>query len=226
MPYDVNHVVTTGELQYVAQTFKLETDKALKSLTVTGRTISFFTSEDGTGTAAATIDIPKDLFLDQAKTKFESNFEFTAAKYPGAVNPSLDGKQVFVLAVRGSTEPTAGTAQDTVSYSFIDVSSLVDTYTTAAGVSSQVLTISGYTITFNISSTAGNIISADQNGLYATNRLQTFTPGNIVVSDENGAPIDGDVLAENIITTADRATREEIIEMLTEVGFTVPTSGD
>ena len=224
MPYDVNHVLTVGEAQYIAETFKLETDKALKSLTVTGRTISFYTSEDATGTPAATIDIPKDLFLDQAQTKFEGNFAFTAAKYPGAVNPSLDGKQVLVLAVKGSTDPVSGTAQDTISYSFIDVSSLVDTYTTAAGISSQVLTISGYTVSFNISSTAGNILRADENGLYATNRLSSFTPGNIVVSDSNGAPQDGDILAENIITTADRATRAEITEMLAAVGFNVSNS--
>ena len=224
MPYDVNHVLTVGEAQYIAETFKLETDKALKSLTVTGRTISFYTSEDATGTPAATIDIPKDLFLDQAQTKFEGNFAFTAAKYPGAVNPSLDGEQVLVLAVKGSTDPVSGTAQDTISYSFIDVSSLVDTYTTAAGISSQVLTISGYTVSFNISSTAGNILRTDENGLYATNRLSSFTPGNIVVSDSNGAPQDGDILAENIITTADRATRAEITEMLAAVGFNVSNS--
>ena len=224
MPYDVNHVVTISEAQYIAETFKLETDKAIKSLTVTGRTISFFTSEDATGTAVATIDIPKDLFLDQAQTKFESNFAFTAAKYPGAVNPSLDGKQVLVLAVRGSTDPASGTAQDSVSYSFIDVSSLVDTYTTAAGVSSQVLTISGYTVSFNISSTPGNILSADANGLFATNRLSSFTQGNIVTSDSNGAPQDGGILAANIITTADRATRAEITEMLAAVGFNVSNS--
>lgn len=224
MPYDVNHLVTTAELKQAATVFKLESDKAIKSLAVSGRTISFFTSENATGTAVATVDIPKDLFLDQAKTTFVQNFTFSAASYPGAVNPSLDGKPVFVLAVKGSTDPANGTASDTVTYSFLDVSALVDTYETAAGISSQVLTISGYTVSFNISSTAGNIIRSDAGGLYATNRLGTYTAGNIVTSDTNGAPQDGGIPASTIIVDSDVATMAEINEMLTEVGFTVPNS--
>ena len=224
MPYNVNHLVTTAELKQAATVFKLESDKAIKSLAVSGRTISFFTSENGTGTAVATVDIPKDLFLDQAKTTFVQNFTFSAATYPGAVNPSLDGKPVFVLAVKGSTDPANGTANDTISYSFIDVSALVDTYTTAAGTSSQVLTISGYTVSFNISSTAGNIITADAGGLYATNRLSSFTAGNVVTSDTNGAPQDGGIPASTLLVNGDVATMAEINEMLAEVGFTIPNS--
>ncbi|MBR0035731.1 MAG: hypothetical protein IJP54_08635 [Synergistaceae bacterium] len=224
MPYNVNHLVTTAELKQAATVFKLESDKAIKSLAVSGRTISFFTSENGTGTAVATVDIPKDLFLDQAKTTFVQNFTFSAATYPGAVNPSLDGKPVFVLAVKGSTDPANGTANDTISYSFIDVSALVDTYTTAAGTSSQVLTISGYTVSFNISSTAGNIIKSDAGGLYATNRLSSYTAGNIVTSDANGAPQDGGIPASTLLVNGDVATMAEINEMLAEVGFTIPNS--
>ena len=224
MPYDVNHLVTIGELKQTAQVFKLEADKALKSLSVSGRTISFFTTEDGSGTAAATVDIPKDLFLDQAQTKFESNFEFTAAKYPGAVNPSLEGKPVFVLAVKGSNDPASGTASDTISYSFLDVSALVDTYTVKAGDSAKILSISGYEVEFKISSVAGNIITANSDGIYATNRLASFTQGNIVTSDANGAPQDGAIPASTILVDSDVATMAEINEMLTEVGFTVPNN--
>ncbi len=224
MPYDVNHLVTTAELKQAATVFKLESDKAIKSLSVSGRAISFFTTEDASGTAVATVDIPKDLFLDQARTQFVQNFTFSAATYPGAVNPSLDGKPVFVLAVKGSTDPDNGTANDTISYSFLDVSALVDTYITAAGTSSQVLTISGYTVSFNISSTAGNIITSDAGGLYATNRLASFTAGNVVTSDTNGAPQDSGIPASTIIVDGDVATMAEINEMLTDVGFTIPNS--
>ena len=217
MPYDINHLVTTGELKTVAQIFKLETDKAIKSLSVSGRIISFFTSEDASGTPVTTIDIPKDLFLDQARTTFVQNFTFSAATYPGAVNPSLDGKPVFVLAVKGSTDPANGTANDTINYSFLDVSALVDIYETAAGVSSQVLTISGYTVSFNISATAGNIITAKNDGLYATNRLASFTQGNIITSDPNGAPQDGGIPASTLVVDSDIATSAEITEMLAEV---------
>ena len=224
MPYDANHVVKTSELKYVAQIFKGETDKALKSLAVTGRTINFYKSDDATGTAAATIDLPKDLFLDQLHTTFVPNFTFSAATYEGATNPNLDGKAVFVLAVKGSKDPANGAADDTISYSFIDVSALVDTYTVKTGDSAKILTISGYEVEFKISNTAGNIIMANSDGIYATNRLETFTQGNLVMSDENGAPSDAGVLASTVITTADMATRAEIEEMLTEVGFTLPVS--
>lgn len=217
MPYDVNHLVTLGEMKQVAQVFKLESDKALKSLTVLGRKISFFTSEDGTGTPVATVDIPKDLFLDQAKTTFVQSFAFSATTYPGAVNPSLEGKPVFVLAVKGSTDPASGTASDTVSYSFLDMSTLVDTYTAKPGDSEKILVIAGREIEFKISATAGNILQVNSNGLYATNRLQSFTAGNIVQSDANGAPQDGGIAANSILVDGDVATSSEVSEMIDEV---------
>ena len=132
MPYDLNHLVTLGELKQTSQAFKVESDKALKYVAVSGNTISFFTSEDGSSTADFTVDFPTELFLDLARTTFVQNFAFSAAQYPGATNPSLDGKPVFVLGIKGTTNPTSGTAEDTISYSFIDVSALVDTYETAS----------------------------------------------------------------------------------------------
>ena len=217
MAYDVNHLVTLSELKQAAQVFKVESDKAIKSLSVSGRTISFFTTENATGTALATVDIPKDLFRVQARTQFVQSFTFNAATYPGAVNPSLDGKPVFVLAVRGSTDPANGTVNDTVSYSFLDVSALVDTYTVKSGDSAKVLTIAGYEVEFKISATAGNILTANSDGLYATNRLGSFTQGNIVTSDANGAPQDGGIPASTILVDGDVATAAEVTEMLNEV---------
>ncbi len=163
------------------------------------------------------MDFPNELFLDQTRTQFVPSFAFNASTYPGATNPSLDGKPVLVFAVKGTTDRTNGTANDTFTYSFMDMSTLVDTYTTAAGASSQVLTINGYTVTFNISSTAGNIITADANGIYATNRLASFTAGNIVTSDANGAPQDGAIPANTILVDGDVATTAEVTEMLAEV---------
>lgn len=217
MPYDVNHLVTLAELKQTAQAFKVESDKAIKYVAVSGNTISFFTSEDGTSTAAFTVDFPTELFLDQTRTQFVSNFAFSAASYPGAVNPSLDGKPVLVFAVKNTTDRSSGTANDTFSYSFMDMSTLVDTYKTAQGVSSQVLTINGHTVTFNISSTAGNIIKSDAGGIYATNRLSSYTEGNIVTSDTNGAPQDGGIPASTLLVDGDVATPAEVTEMLAEV---------
>ena len=217
MPYNADHLVTLAELKQTAQAFKVENDKAIKYVAVTGNTISFFTSEDGSSTAAFSIDFPTELFLDQTRTQFIANFAFTAASYPGAQNPSLDGKPVLVFAVKNTTDRTSGTASDTFTYSFMDMSSLVDTYETAQGVSSQVLTISGYTVTFNISSTPGNIIKADAGGIYATNRLESYTEGHIVTSGANGAPQDGGIPASTLLVDGDVATPAEVTEMLSEV---------
>lgn len=56
-------------------------EKAIKSLDVTGNTISFFTSTDKTGDAAFTVDFPAEMFLDQTKTEFVPSFAFSAATY-------------------------------------------------------------------------------------------------------------------------------------------------
>ncbi len=217
MPYNADHLITLAELKLAAQAFKVESDKAIKYIAVSGNTISFFTTEDANSTAAFSVDFPTELFLDQSRTRFEPNFAFTATAYPGAQNPSLDGKPVLVLGVKGTTNPTTGTASDSIAYSFLDMSVLVDVYETAAGVSSQVLTIADYTVTFNISSTPGNIIKSDAGGIYATNRLSSFTQGNIVMSDEHGAPQDGNIKASEIIVDGDIATPAEVTEMLGEV---------
>ena len=224
--YDVNHLVTVGELKQTAQAFKLETDKAIKSASVQGNTISLFTTEDGSGTAAYTIDFPKDFLLDQAKTLFVPNFTFSAATYPGAVNPSLDGKPVFVLAVKGTTDVASGTANDTVNYSFMDMSALVDTYSVKAGDSEKILTISGYEIEFKISSESNNAIIVKNDGIYVdisgkTDKPATATTDNVAVFDANRNPIDSGIAKDNIVQKSDIATTAEITAMLSDIGLGV-----
>lgn len=222
MAYDVNKLVTTGELKQAAQVFKMESDKAIKSLSVSGNTISFFTSEDGSGTAVGTVDFPKELFLDQTKTDFESNFAFTAQKFPGAVNPSLEGKPVLIFAVKGTTDASSGTASDTYSYSFIDVSALVDTYTVKAGDSTKVLSISGYEVEFKISPDADNAFEATANGAKVNitgkaDKVASATADNLSALDANGNLVDSGIPKAMVLKKANVATSEEITEMLTEV---------
>lgn len=224
--YDVNHLVTLGELKQTAQAFKLETDKAIKSVSVQGNTISLFTTEDGSGTAAYTIDFPKDFLLDQAKTLFVPNFTFSAATYPGAVNPSLDGKPVMVLAVRGTTDVASGTASDTVNYSFMDMSALVDTYSVKAGDSQKILAISGYEIEFKISSENNNAIVVKNDGIYVdisgkADKPETAAVDNVAVFGANKNPVDSGIAKSNILQKSDRATTAEVTAMLSEVGLGV-----
>ena len=222
MAYDINHLATVGQLKTVALRMKEGLDGTIKSLSVSGNTISFFTSEDGTGTAAYTVDFPKDLFLDQARTSFVSNFTFAAATYPGATNPNLDGKPVMVLAVKGTTDPANGTASDTITYSFLDMSTLVDTYTVKSGDSAKVLVISGYEIEFKVSSAANNALTVQNDGLHVdisgkTDKVTNATAGHVASLDANGNLLDSGVIAENVVTTADIATSAEVTEMLGEV---------
>ncbi|MBQ3446944.1 MAG: hypothetical protein IJG37_04790 [Synergistaceae bacterium] len=189
--------------------------------------------------AAAIQALPTEMFLDQAKTAFIPNFVFNGTTYAGASNPNLDGKPVLVLAVKG-IDHTNNNAE-TTTYSFLDVSTLVDTYTTASGDSSKVLTIAGYTVTFNVSadtanavevlidgiavkvsSTANNALVKDANGLFVditgkADKATNPTAGHVAGLDANGNPTDTGIVAANVLTTADVATDAEVTEMLNEV---------
>ena len=173
MAYEVNSFVKLGELKTLTERTKAEinkvataADNSIKYVGVSGNTISFWKDADHTGTADYTIDFPTELFLDQTRTTFVPDFTFTAANYPGAVNPGLDGKPVLVFAVKNTTDRASGTVDDTYSYSFLDMSTLVDTYTAKAGDSAKILNISGYEIEVKISSSANNAITVKDDGLH------------------------------------------------------------
>ena len=100
---------------------QIAAEKAIKSVGVTGNTISFFASTDKTGTAAFTVDFPTEMFLDQTKTEFVPSFAFSETTYPGATDPKLEGKPVMVLAVKGENP-------NSCTYSFLSMAALVDTY--------------------------------------------------------------------------------------------------
>ena len=179
------------------------------------------------------------MFLDQAKTAFIPNFVFNGTTYAGASNPNMDNKPVLVLAVKG-IDHTNNDAE-TITYSFLDVSTLVDTYTAASGDSAKILTINGYTIAVNISadtnnavevpndgiavrvsSTTNNALTKDANGLYVditgkTDKVTNATAGNVAGLDASGNLTDSGLVAANILTTADVATDAEVAEMLDEV---------
>ena len=170
MAYNANALVRLAALKALAEKTKAEIDnintdvsKAIKSLGVSGNTVSFYTSADKSGTAAFTFDFPKELFLDQAKTTFVQKFAFSTETYPGATDPKLAGKPVMVLAVKGQNP-------DSCSYSFLDMSALVDTYKAKATGkdASTTVTIAGYEVDVkvNVSAAAGNALVLKDDGLY------------------------------------------------------------
>lgn len=173
-------------------------EKAIKSLDVTGNTISFFTSTDKAGTAAFTVDFPTEMFLDQTKTEFVPSFAFSETTYPGATDPKLEGKPVMVLAVKGENP-------DSCAYSFLSMAALVDTYKAKATGKdkSTTVTIAGYEVDVkvNVSAAAGNILTLKDDGLYVptpektdisgkADKVKSATAGNFAALDADGNPTD------------------------------------
>lgn len=187
---NVNDLVKVSGLKAVAQRVKNELDTldtkftgSFRSLSVSGNTVSFFTSTDAGGTAVATFDFPEEIFLQQTGTQVVENFAWSAATYPSSTNPNLDGKVVLVLAIRGdkATNPT-------VKYSFVDMAKVVKTYT--AGDNS--ININGSQISVKVSAVTGNLLELGNDGLF-------------VGSDDTKV----DVVAGKQLSTEDYTTAEK-----------------
>ena len=194
--YNVNDSVKLGGLKALAlrtktelTTLETKINATFKSLSVSGNTVSFYGSTDGTGTALATFDFPEELFLDQASTTLAQNFAWSAATYPGSTNPNLDGKTVLVLGVKGdATTPT-------VKYSFVSLEKLIDIYT--AGDNS--IDIDGYSVSVKISATTGNLLELKNDGLFVgsddskIDKVTNAVTGNFATWGTSGALIDSGV---------------------------------
>lgn len=185
---------------------KTAAENAFKSAKVDGNSVQFFTSADKTGTAAFTFDFPKEIFLDQTKTEFVDVFAWSETSYPGSTNPNLEGKPVMVLAVKGS--------DDTCTYSFLNMASLVDTYKakTQGKDASTTIEIAGYEVEVkvNISKADDNALELKDDGLYVPKAKETdisgkadkvakATAGNLAGLDENGNLTDSGKKASDFV---------------------------
>lgn len=173
----------------------MPTSDAIRSGELVDHVAKFYTTPDKSGDPAFTMDIPEEMFLDQTKTQFVADFAWSAVTYPGSTNPNLDGKPVFVLAVKGE-DPTANP-----SYSFVNMQLLVDVYSGGSGDGSTTVTVSGYQISVNVnlSNNPGNILTKDANGkLFAAHqdvsgkadKDTNAVEGNFAAFDANGNPVD------------------------------------
>lgn len=239
--YDETKLTRLGALKALAE--KVKTDyatkeelktvngdaaKALKSGKVSGNTVNLYTSADGTGDAAFTFDFPAELFLDQTKTTFVEKFAFSADTYAGATNPKLNGKPVMVLAVKGQNPAS-------VTYSFLNMEKLVDTYSakTTGKDASTTVEISGYEVEVkvNLSKAANNALVLKDDGLHVdisgkADKVAGATSGNFASLDANGNLKDSGkkaadfVAAEagkRLITDAEGTKLEGIAEGATKV---------
>lgn len=142
----------------------IDTDKniALKKVLYKDNSLKFYKNPNAveTDTPEFKIDLPVEYFLDQTQTSFISEFIWSDTVYPESVNPNLDGFPVFVLAVKG--------ADGTVSYSFINMKSLMNVYQASTNTSTVTVSIDDNTNTIsaiaNLSSDNGNALTVGTDG--------------------------------------------------------------
>lgn len=210
MAYDVNKLVKLASLKALAEKVNTELTPvkaaaidAFKSGKVEGNKVKLFTSPDKTGVAAFEFDFPVEMVLDQAKTAFVPQFTWSLETYPGSEDPGLNGKPVMVLAVKGS--------DGSVTYSFMGMASLVDTY--KAKVSgkdaSTTVTIAGYEmdVKVNISKELNNVLEVRADGLYVpktdisgkADKVQPAVDGNFAGLDASGNLVDSGKKAADFV---------------------------
>lgn len=199
---------------------------AFKSGKVDGNTVTFYTSSDKTGDPVFTLDFPTEMFLDQTKTTFVPSFSFADGSYMGATDPKMDGKPVMVLAVKGEGKTAS------VTYSFLDMAALVDTYKakTDGKDKSTTITVSGYEIDVkvNISTDANNALTlGSDGGLFVpeaeeqdvsgkADKKVPAASGNLAGLDESGNLTDSGIAGAKVLTEDDIKdyTAEEIAALL------------
>ena len=227
MSYDVKKLTRLQDLKTLATTINenFATKEEIASLAtsfksgeVAGNTVKLYTTEDKSGTPAFSFDFPTELFLDQTKTQFVSEFAFDADTYAGATDPNLEGKPVMVLAVKGGS--------DAITYSFLNMAALVDTYKAKAGDGTATVTVSGYEISVdvNISAEANNALVKKGDGLYVPKSDVVDISGKSATdfSKVEASTTAGAISVDGAdVTVVEIATDAEVKEMLDEI-FGVP----
>ena len=178
------NLATVAHVTSLAQRVKTELDKVdaknFGDVAIADGQLKFF-AKTGDATPLKTIDLPEELFLDQVRTTFVPTFVFSNASYPGATNPNLDGKPVLVLAVKGDK-----TTNPTLTYSFVNLEKLVDTYTAQ----NAAISVAGNSIGVKLSADSGNILSIANDGLKGEMKVAGASAGNFAIFGANGAIVD------------------------------------
>ena len=171
--------VTTAMTRVKTELDKLDA-KNYGDVAIADGQLKFF-AKTGDATPLKTIDLPEELFLDQVRTTFVPTFVFSNASYPNAVNPNLDGKPVLVLAVKENkdTDPK-------ITYSFVNLEKVVDTYTAQ----NAAISVAGNSIGVQLSADSGNILSIANDGLKGEMKVAGASAGNFAIFDANGAIVD------------------------------------
>ncbi len=234
MAYDLNKIAKLKVINDLAERIQarlnaLETaDAPIKSVAVVGNALNFFNTTDTSTAAAFTINLPSEISLDAATTHLISTFTFNADLYVGATNPNLNGKPVLVLGVKTKSNDGQTT---TLSYSFIDVSSLVDVYTA----SDTSIVITDNKIKANVSADSDNMLATTANGLKVDLSSKVdkaaSTAGNVVTFADNGAVSDTGLVSADVLTKKSTATENNFVVFdvngnITDTGVAVATDAE
>ena len=222
MAYDLNKLTKLQAIKDLAERIQSKfnalesSDVSLKGVSVVGNSLKFFTSTDTSTTPAFSIDLPAEMFLDSVSTGLVPNFAFSAATYEGATDPNLNGKPVLVLGVK--TRNNDGVSE-TISYSFLDMSTLVDVYTA----SDTSIIITDYKVKVNVSADSDNMLATTANGLYVDGSGKVDkvvgTVGNVVTFAADGAVSDTGIASSNVITKLSGATENNLATYTSDGGI-------
>lgn len=147
-----------------------DTDKniAIKKVLFNNNALSFYKNPNAVDTDEPQykIDLPVERFLDQTQTTLVPKFVWSEELYPNSINPNLEEKPVFVLAVKGIANADNGT--DTITYSFLNMETIIKQYQVSSDTSTINLVLDEDTNTLsgsvNISEDANNSLSVGTDG--------------------------------------------------------------
>lgn len=153
----------------------IDTDKniALKKVLFSNNCIQFYKNPNAieTDTPEYKIDLPVERFLDQTVTTIVPKFAWSEELYPDSIDPNLNDKPVFVFGVKGIGNGDDNA--DTVTYSFLNMESIIKQY--QASIESSTATISIDKETNTISSTV-NLSTDNDNALSVGSDGGLFCP--------------------------------------------------
>lgn len=148
----------------------IDTDKniAIKKVVFNNNALLFYKNPNAVNTDKPQykIDLPVERFLDQTQTTLVPKFVWSEELYPNSTNPNLEEKPVFVLAVKGIAN--AGNGTDTITYSFLNMETIIKQYQVSSNTSTINLVLDEDTNTLsgsvNVSGDANNSLSVGTDG--------------------------------------------------------------
>lgn len=148
----------------------IDTDKniAIKKVLFNNNALLFYRNPNAVDTDEPQykIDLPVERFLDQTQTILIPKFAWSEELYPNSINPNLEEKPVFVLAVKGIANADNGT--DTITYSFLNMETIIKQYQVSSDTSTINLVLDEDTNTLsgsvNISGDTNNSLSVGTDG--------------------------------------------------------------